>query len=175
MKDPDVFSGVRPRPGRLIDQAWQYGLRLGYACARQWWSLRRPGHQGVIVAIWYDGKILGVRQSYQDSLTWPGGGLRPREDPREAACRELEEELGLQVRSEDLVAAGEMTRLWHGRDDHVRVFELTLQQLPELRLDNREIVAVRFLPPEVMLRLSPTPFVAAYLHRCLQPSLPASS
>lgn len=37
---------------------------------------------------------------------FPGGKLEPGESPREAAVREIEEELGLVILQDDLVAAG---------------------------------------------------------------------
>ncbi len=50
-----------------------------------------------------DGRILLVRQSYRrDGWGFPGGLLRRREDPADAARRELREELGIDVELEGL-------------------------------------------------------------------------
>jgi 8-oxo-dGTP diphosphatase len=47
----------------------------------------------------------------------------------------------------------------------VHVFELRLERLPGLRLDNREIVAARLVPPSALHDLALTGPVAAYLER----------
>ena len=95
---------------------------------------------------------------------WPGGGVRRGEEPREAARRELREELDLVVGPDDLVFAREMVVDWDFRRDHVRVFELRLHEEPVLRIDNREVVAARFVAPEALLA-EPVlpPFIRAHL------------
>ena len=67
------------------------------------------------------------------NISWPGGGIRRGEEPREAARRELREELGLSVRPEELVLAREMVCEWDFRRERVRVFELRLEAEPVLR------------------------------------------
>ena len=61
--------------------------------------------------------------------------------PDAAAQREMEEEIGLP--SHPLRPAGSVCGIWDGRRDRVYFFELHLDCMPELRLDNREIVAAR--------------------------------
>ncbi len=117
-----------------------------------------------MVAVWLGGRVLAVRQPYRSNLSWPGGGIRRGEAPREAARRELREELGLLVGPDDLVFAREMVADWDFRRDHVRVFEVHLRAEPDLRVDNREIVAARFVEPRALLaeRILP-PFIRAHL------------
>lgn len=159
-----------PRPARraaaAADGIWRIAYRLGFRVARLWYRLRRPDHDGAVVAVWCDGRILAVQQSYRSNLSWPGGGIHRDEDPREAARRELEEELGLVVAAEDLVACGEVTADWDHRRDRVRIFELHLPREPAIRVDNREIVAAAFMRPEALAaeRVLP-PFIRAYLAR----------
>jgi hypothetical protein len=53
---------------------------------------------------------------------------------------------------------------WDFRREHVRVFELRLHEEPVLRIDNREIVAARFVEPRVLLAEAVLPpFIRAYL------------
>jgi len=147
-----------------MDRFWRLAYRLGFRAARLWWRLRRPAHDGAMVAVWLGGRILAVQQSYRSSLSWPGGGVRRGEEPREAALRELREELGLDVSPADLLLAREMVVDWDFRREHVRVFELRLRAEPVLRIDNREVVAARFVEPQALLaeRILP-PFIRAYL------------
>lgn len=155
---------------RATDRAWRAAYRLGFRAARLWWWLRRPDHHGAVVAVWLDGRVLVVRQSYRSNPYWPGGGSRRGEDPRETARRELAEELGLVVRPGDLVPAGEMTAEWDFRQDHVHIYELHLPAGPRIRVDNREIVGATFVDPEVLLaRADLPPYIRAHLARCADP------
>ena len=126
--------------------------------------MRRPAHDGAVVAVWLDGRVLAVQQSYRTTVSWPGGGIRRSEEPREAARRELREDLGLAVRPDDLVLAREMVVDWDFRRERVRVFELRLEAEPVLRIDNREIVAARFVEPQALLAAhNLPPFISAHL------------
>jgi 8-oxo-dGTP diphosphatase len=156
----------------IMDRFWRLAYRLGFRAARLWWRVRRPDHDGAVVAIWLDdGRILAVQQSYRSNPSWPGGGIRRGEAPREAARRELREELGLDVRPDDLVLAREMVVEWDYRREHVRVFELRLHGEPVLRIDNREIVAARFVEPRALLAEAVLPpFIRAYLGGARPPS-----
>ncbi|RUQ23483.1 NUDIX hydrolase [Kocuria sp. HSID16901] len=49
-----------------------------------------------------EGMVLTVRKRDTRFFMFPGGKLEPGEEPREAAVREVGEELGLQVSAEDL-------------------------------------------------------------------------
>lgn len=152
-------------PAAMVDPLWRLAYRVGFRAARLWWRLRRPAHDGAVVAVWCGGRVLVVQQSYRSNLSWPGGGIHRGEDPREAARRELREELGLEVDPGGLVLARDMAVDWDFRRDRVRVFELRLDEEPVLRVDNREVVAARFVDPRALLR-DPVlpPFIRAYLN-----------
>jgi hypothetical protein len=60
--------------------------------------------------------------------------------------------------------------IWDGQDDHVHIFEMRLNEPPQLRLDNREIIAARLVSPEELHRLPLTGPVTAYLARTRPPS-----
>ena len=114
--------------------------------------------------MWFGGRILVVQQSYRSNPSWPGGGIRRGEEPREAARRELREELGLLIQPEDLVLAREVIVDWGFRRERVRVFELHLRAAPDLQIDNREIVAARFVDPQALLAEDGLPpFIRAHL------------
>ena len=148
----------------MIDWCWRVACRIGFRLMRLWWWLRRPDHHGALVAVWLDGRILVVRQSYRANPSWPGGGIRRGEDARHAARRELAEELGLMVECTDLVLVREMVVDWDFCRDHVRVFALHLRTEPRLRLDNREIVAARIVEPRALLKEAGlSPVIRAYL------------
>jgi 8-oxo-dGTP diphosphatase len=148
----------------MMNWFWRNSYRVGFRAARVWWWLRRPDHHGAVVAVWLSERILVVQQSYRSNLSWPGGGIRRGEDPRDTALRELAEEIGLVVMPDDLAFAREIIVDWDFRRDHVRIFELHLQAEPQLEVDCREIVAARFIEPEMLLREKGIPpFILAYL------------
>ncbi|RKT21151.1 NUDIX domain-containing protein [Paraburkholderia sp. RAU2J] len=145
----------------IIDFVWRMALRIGYPLARVWWHLRRPSHQGALVAIYVGQSLLLVKASYRTAWNLPGGSVHPGETPEAAAQREMEEEIGLS--SYTLLPVGSVCGAWDGRRDRVHFFELHLDRLPELRIDNREIVAAHLATPEELHGFGLTAPVAAYL------------
>ena len=93
--------------------------------------------------------------------TSPAAASAASETPEAAARRELNEEIGLAA--PELLAAGVASGVWDGRPDRVHFFQLRLDRLPGLRLDNREIIQARLMPPSEWHRLPVTGPVAAYL------------
>jgi len=151
----------------LIDLAWRTAFRFGFPLARLWWRLVRPRHEGVVVAVYVGPALLLVRSSYRRGWHLPGGGVRRSETPEAAARRELAEEIGL--KASPLLAVGFCCGTWDGRRDRVHFFELRLAELPELKLDNREIIAARLIPPAELQRMVLTGPLAAYLGRARHP------
>jgi 8-oxo-dGTP pyrophosphatase MutT (NUDIX family) len=150
----------------LIDSVWRLVLRVGFRLARVWWHVRRPSHEGALVAIYVGRALLLVKSSYRDEWNLPGGSVNPGETPDAAAQREMEEEIGLSSRT--LHPAGSASGIWDGRRDRVHFFELRLDRMPGLRLDNREIIATRLVMPEELQDIPVTAAVAAYLGRDLR-------
>ena len=101
--------------------------------------------------------------SYRAEWNFPGGTVKSGETPDVAAARELVEEIGLAA--PQLSRAGETNGVWDGRQDRVHFFELRLDRLPELKLDNREIIDARFASPEELGSMAVTGPVAVYLGR----------
>jgi 8-oxo-dGTP diphosphatase len=156
-----MTSLERARPDTLVDAVWRLALRVGFQLARVWWHLRRPRHEGALVALYVGTSLLLVKSSYRDEWNFPGGSVHPGETPVAAAQREMEEEIGYSPQS--FIPAGGASGIWDGRRDQVHFFELRLDRLPELRLDNREIVAARLVAPEELHGIALTPAVTAYL------------
>jgi 8-oxo-dGTP pyrophosphatase MutT (NUDIX family) len=92
--------------------------------------------------------------------------VRRGETPEAAARRELAEEIGLVAST--LRPAGFVGGLWEGRRDGVYFFELRLDRLPDLALDNREIVEARLVAPDKLGAMALTGPVAVYFRRMLQ-------
>lgn len=146
---------------------WTAFYRLAFALARAWWFVRRPHTQGAVVAIWHQGRVLLVRSSYRRSYGLPGGFIKHGETPAEAASRELAEELQLHIPPADLKVAWRESTFFEHRHDTTTVCEITLDALPTIRVDGREIVAAEWTTPIDARSLALSPPVAGYLFRGL--------
>jgi 8-oxo-dGTP pyrophosphatase MutT (NUDIX family) len=135
--------------------------RLGFPIARIWWLIRRPRHEGALVATYIGSDLLLLRSSYRRGWNFPGGGLQRFETPEQAARREFQEETGLLVPT--LKPQGNIQGFWDSRHDNVYFFELHLDAMPDLKIDNREILEARLVPPEAIKEIRVTGPVAAYL------------
>lgn len=135
----------------LFDRLWRIGLWGAYRALLSYWFVVRPHHSGVYIAVWDDDRILMIRNSYRTWTNLPCGGPRARETPVETAVRELREEVGIEVRAEALREAGTFQSQREFRRDTSIVFELVLDEEPELKIDNREVVWARFVDAETAL------------------------
>jgi 8-oxo-dGTP pyrophosphatase MutT (NUDIX family) len=130
----------------LPDRAVQVALRIGYRVMRRWWRLFPPDHRGACVLVRHAGEVLVVRHSYLPGYGLPSGRVMPGERPVEAARRELAEECAVAAPASALRYLGEMYR--------THMFEYRPPERPEVRIDNREIVAAGFVSPREALAVS---------------------
>ncbi len=63
--------------------------------ARTWWYITRPITSGAKVILMCGDEILLIKTTYGYSYSLPGGGIKKGESPREAALREVYEEVGI--------------------------------------------------------------------------------
>ncbi|WPF66939.1 MULTISPECIES: NUDIX domain-containing protein [unclassified Corynebacterium] len=96
------------------------------------------------------GEVLTVRKHGTEAFMFPGGKVEPGEPTRAAARREIAEELGLDLREEDLTSLGELSAPAANEPGYtVRcaafAWRGTLDQAPEVRA---EIAEARFYSPE---------------------------
>ena len=88
--------------GAVIDLGFRTAYKVAHRMLRAYWSVRKPSTHGALVAVWHDGKLLLVKNSYRRHYTLPGGYVRPSETASQAAQRELLEEVRLRVPLERL-------------------------------------------------------------------------
>jgi 8-oxo-dGTP pyrophosphatase MutT (NUDIX family) len=143
---------------RAVYRVAHWGLRL-------LWLIRRPETTGALVAVWHHGRVLLVKNSYRPQLTLPGGYIRPREDRRTAAARELREEVGIQVQPKRLVHAYHGTHLFEHRQDTLDIYELEVDEAPSIQVDDREVVRAEFHRPDDALGMEIVPHLEEYLAR----------
>ena len=108
----------------------------------------RPRTRGVKCVVEHDGRWLMIRNSYGGGYwTLPGGGVRRREEPADAACREVAEEVGIRLTSLEAIGSYFSTR--HYSRDTVYCFRATVAD-PSHSIDRREVVeAAWFAPGEI--------------------------
>jgi 8-oxo-dGTP pyrophosphatase MutT (NUDIX family) len=136
-------------------------LRVAYLAARVLWRFTRPAHSGAVVALWRDGRVLLVHQTYRRRWSLPGGGVAPGEDPAKAARREIEEEIG--IAPDALRPALIYPDQYESRREVVHIFEAELPPHGEPRPDGIEIDRAALLTPDEALDHDPPPHVRAYL------------
>jgi 8-oxo-dGTP diphosphatase len=146
-----------------IDLAYQVAFKVAHRMLRAYWSLTRPLKGGTLVAIWNDGEILLVKNTYRKQYTLPGGYPRPGETPAQTGTRELAEECRVVVSPDQVREVYRGEHLFEGRRDDVTIVEVTLPTRPAVYIDNREVEAAHFTPPDEVLKLSIVPHLRDYL------------
>ena len=146
-------AGLAADGPTLVDRAFQLAYVCAYRMMRVYWSVRRPTTNGALVTLWNRGEVLLVRNSYVHYYTLPGGYLRRGETSRQAALRELREEVGVTAQSDDLTLLIDETHDWEGKQDHVSIFALELEERPVIKVDHREVIDASWFAPEDALKL----------------------
>jgi 8-oxo-dGTP pyrophosphatase MutT (NUDIX family) len=162
MTSQDVLFERGPTP---LDRAFQLSYALAYRLMRTYWRVKHPVTHGALVAIWNQGEVLLVRNSYVPYYSAPGGYVRRHEEARTAAVRELREEVGIQVAPEQLTLALEVTHAWEYKQDHVQIFELSIGERPRVRVDHREVVEAAWFSRERALSLNVFPPLKSVIER----------
>lgn len=152
-----------PGPPSLVDRTVQLAYVCAYRLMRTYWRVRQPTTHGALVVLWNEGKLLLVRNSYVPYYSLPGGYVHGGENSRDAAVRELAEEVGLRARADELELALDTTHRWEGKNDHVEIFSLEVSKRPEIRVDNREVVEASWVTPERALQLNLFPPIRTVL------------
>ncbi|MBX3246368.1 MAG: NUDIX hydrolase [Myxococcales bacterium] len=147
----------------MLNAPIRTAYRAAHLMLRSYWFLRRPETSGALAAVWHDGEILHVKNSYRSFLTLPGGYVHPGEDPRVAASRELREETRVRVEPERFEHAYHGSHPFEFRKDTLDIYETTLDARPTIRVDEREVIWARFERPEVLLRQKIVPHLRDYL------------
>jgi ADP-ribose pyrophosphatase YjhB (NUDIX family) len=149
--------------GAVIDLGFRTAYKVAHRMLRAYWRVRRPSTHGALVAVWHDGKLLLVKNSYRRHYTLPGGYVRPRETAAAAAQRELLEEVRLAVPLDRLREVYSRTHPFENRHDKVTIVEVEVDTPPRFDVDNREVVWAGFESPAQVLRRPIVPHLEEYL------------
>ena len=130
---------------------------------RVFWFVFRPQMRGVNVALWHGGELLVIENAYRAGYSLPGGYIRFRERDRAAARREICEELRLAIEDRQLRRWGQLENRSEFKRDRVTYFEVRLDARPLIRIDNREVVGARIMPPGAVVTRPCTASLRYYL------------
>ncbi len=127
-------------------------IRCAYVGLRVYWFIARPKVVGVKCVVAHDDHVLLVRHTYgRRHWDLPGGTVRRRELPIQAARREMREELGRRI--EDWQDLGVLYVTTNHHRDNLHMFEAQLAD-PELDIDLTELAEASWfrrddLPPDI--------------------------
>jgi 8-oxo-dGTP diphosphatase len=133
------------------------------------WFVQRPNQHGALALIWFEGRVLLVRNSYQPRWSAPGGSVEESENALDAVVREIAEEIHLRVDSNELQFVRDVTFDFRNRRDRVSLFEWYPSEPPALKLDHREIVAARWFALDEARQLLLPPHLTDYFLRYESP------
>lgn len=148
----------------LVTRLWGVCLFIAFQSARLIFSITKPRIRGTMVAIWHRGRILLVKSSYRKGWSIPGGLAKKGEAWEKAAVRETFEEVGIQLREEDLIFKAEVPGEL-GPRDLSHLFEVDIDSPVEITADGREIIHAEFATPEEALERTLHGNVRRYLER----------
>lgn len=139
-----------PAPIHRALLPWAHRIRHNW---RRWRGTPIAGVSVVISNL--GGDVLLLKHSYgPDVWGLPGGGLKPGEDPLEAARREVREELGIALARIESFAM--LEEVISGSPHTAHLFAAVCDQQP--KPDRREIIEARFFPshslPEPLGRIT---------------------
>ncbi|MGH7804945.1 MAG: NUDIX hydrolase, partial [Candidatus Binatia bacterium] len=163
--DSDLATLARERawPVRVADAAMRFILVVAYRLLYAYWFVARPRTHGAYVLAWWQGQLLLIRHAYKPFLFVPGGSPSRGESYRDAAARELREEVGIAVEASRLQRVGQLVNGHEHKYDIVEVFEIVLEDAPEIRIDGREIVWAGFRPARELGALDLSPLTGDFV------------
>ena len=149
----------------MVDWLWRVALRVAIRVLRVVWFFQRPLAQGAYVAVWWDDRLLVIRNSYRAEEGVPAGAIDRGETAVQAAVRELREEVGVHATEDELRYVCEVVVPYDFKDDHSHFFELRRDARPAVAVDNREVVWAEFVPEAELDARPLLPHVRGYLAR----------
>ncbi len=147
----------------FFDTPIQWLFKLAYQLKLLYNKIFYPDAYGVYVAVWAEGKILMIKNSYKSYFTLPCGGIKKDESAEQAAVRELLEEVNIQTNAKELSFFSSFLSVFENMHDHINLYELYLKKVPQFNIDNREVIWGEFITLEEALEMDLFPVVHDYL------------
>ena len=131
------------------------------------WIRKRVGHDKIflnyavaIIANRQGEILIHRRDDFKNGWSLPGGAIELGESAEEAVKREVKEETGLTVKIKKLIgiySGGKYAFIYPHNRDRVQPIAVTFLcrvTTGKLRLDHKETLEFKYVPPEKMPRLS---------------------
>ena len=147
----------------LTDKCCRLFLTVAYRLLRCYWYLFRPQTRGVYIAVWYQNQILIIKNSYKTYYTVPGGGINKDEQLNQAALRELREETGIELASDNIVLFCTINDNHEYKQDTVYFWEARVTEKPDIKVDQREVVTASFMNKNDLPNINLSPVVRKYI------------
>ncbi len=154
----------------MLDALYRFVYRVAYRLHLVWAFLFRPRCEGVWVALWCGGRLLVIRNSYRRRMTLPGGGIDGGERADAAAVRELREEVGIQLAPAQLHYVGQYRSAIEFKRDTINLYAAYLDELPAIKIDNREVAHAAFVDPADLSQAGAFPALMDYVADALADS-----
>jgi 8-oxo-dGTP pyrophosphatase MutT (NUDIX family) len=136
----------------LVNFGYRLAYNLVYPLVRPVWWLIGRDLEGVYVAIWHEGRVLAIKNSYKREYCLPGGMIDAGETPAEAGARELGEEVGIPIVATDLEMVHEIVQSRGRSSDRAYVMSMEWTgERPAVTIDQREVVWADFVTPADLL------------------------
>jgi 8-oxo-dGTP pyrophosphatase MutT (NUDIX family) len=148
MKSSSPNPVIKNKGASRRDLLWRQLYRLAFRLLRGFWFIFRPKGRGSLVAIWVQERLLLVQNSYRGGYNLPGGGCRSGEAARAAAVREIGEEVNIRLFPNQLRRCGTIVSHRNFLRDHCTYFEVHLEKVPSIHIDEREVVDAVFAGPQ---------------------------
>jgi len=146
-----------------VDAIYRLAYRMAYPAWQFYLRRFQTRTQGAQVALWDNDQVLLIRNSYRKTYAFPGGYIRNGENTASAASRELREETGISVPTEQLRFSFAWTYTSGKLVGHDDIFDCQLENRPVIRIDNREVIEARFMTPDTALALPLEKHIRHYL------------
>jgi ADP-ribose pyrophosphatase YjhB (NUDIX family) len=116
-----------------------------------------------------EGEILIVKPVYKNTWNLPGGVVEANESPQKACIREVQEEIGIKVKPEQLLCIDYTSKKEEAIESLQFIFFggiLASEKIAEIEIATDEISAYQFLPPKQALTLV-SQTLARRIDKCL--------
>lgn len=148
-----------------LNRCYQIALWCAFQALRVVWFIRRPNQHGALVLVWFADRVLLIRNSYQPRWSAPGGSVEGDESTFDAATREMEEEIGIQIPAAELIFVRDVTFNFRYRKDKISLFEWHPAEMPSIVMDEREIIKCRWFSLEETKIISLLPHLEDYFNK----------
>ncbi|MEK7655947.1 MAG: NUDIX domain-containing protein [Patescibacteria group bacterium] len=106
-------------------------LKIATWFRKLYWRIARPTTYGVKAIATHNGKILLIKNRYDEYLYLPGGAIKKNENPTDAIRRELEEECG--IKSKNHILLGTYINLIEGKKDNIFLIGCDIENVGSMK------------------------------------------